>query len=278
MAIGIEGSPHPGHRAAPAATIFLLATVWCPVMAQRERDESRLSIGFAVGATTGNSLWRLSHQPLLDNGGILDTISLSRSMGASISGSFNVIWFPHSNLGLGGELMMLGGNFITQCSLRSAARTERNQEICTSVSRTPAASKAVSVSGGAFYRIRSQSFFSPYLSGRIGVAISQNSTLKVEAFPDGNYGGFRQIIVFSDPAPSNLSPVFMIGLGFTTGIASGYRLRWELRDHITGVEHPIGTTSGRPNETPVHDRRFVHRLSLQFGGEIMLDRNRGTRY
>jgi hypothetical protein len=253
-------------------------TVGSPLSAQRERDESRLSFGLTLGATTGTSLWQLQHQPLMDNGGVLDTINLARSIGASISAAFNVIWFPHANLGLGGELMMLGGSFNTQCSLLSATRTTRNQTICTSINRASTTSKAVSVSGGVFYRLRSRSFFSPYVNGRLGVAISQSSTLLVEAFPNGNYGGFSQIVVFSDPAPRHLTPVMMVGLGFTTGIIAGYRLRWEVRDHVTGFERATGTTSGRPNQSPEHYMVYQHRLSLQFGGEIMLDRRRGAQY
>ena len=245
---------------------------------QRERDESRLSFGVSVGATTGTSIWQLQNQPLLDNGGILDTINLSRSIGASISASVGVFWFPHTNLGLSGELMMLGGSFHTSCGLASSARTSRNQAICVSVNRIGTTSKAVSISGGIFYRIRSRSFFSPYATGRVGVAISQNSTIKVEAFPYGSYGGLRQVVLFSDPAPRHLTPVMMMGLGFTTGIVQGYRLRWEIRDHITGFDHVIGITGGRPNQTPDHALAYEHRLSLQFGGEIMLDRRRGTRY
>lgn len=262
-----------------AVTLAVIFPAFCTALSgQRERDESRLSVGFAVGATTGTSIWRLQGQPLLDNGGVLDTINLSRSIGASISASLGFFWFPHAHLGLSGELMMLGGSFDTQCSLLSAARTFRNQAICTSVNRISTTSKAVSVSGGVFYRIWSRRFFSPYISGRIGVAISQNSVVKVEAFPYGNYGGVNHAIVFSDPAPRHLTPVMMIGLGFTTGIISGYRLRWELRDHITGFDQVTGTTSGRPNQTPEHAMSYEHRLSLQFGGEIMLDRRRGTRY
>ena len=253
-------------------------SIGAPLIAQRERDESRLSVGLAVGATTGTGIWRLQDQPLMDNGGILDTISLARSIGPSISASVGVFWFPHANLGLSGEMMMLGGSFDTQCALRSLARTTRNQAICSSVNRISTTSKAVSISGGIFYRIRSRHFFSPYVSGRVGVAISQNSTVKVEAFPYGNYGGFNQIIVFSDPAPHHLTPVMMLGLGFTTGIAAGYRLRWEVRDHVTGFDQVTRTTSGRPNQTPEHGLSYEHRLSLQFGGEVMLDRRRGTRY
>ena len=258
--------------------VFLLTPCVCGVAAQRERDESRLSFGFAVGATTGTAIWRVQNQPLLDNGGILDTINLSRSIGASVSASVGMFWFPHSNLGVSGELMMLGGSFSTQCALMSAARTSRNQSICTTVNRASTTSKAVSVSGGVFYRIRSRSFFSPYVTGRLGIAISQNSSIKVEAFPYGNLAGLNQIIVFADPAPRHLTPVMMVGLGFTTGIVRGYRLRWELRDHVTGFDQVISTTSGRPNQTPDHALSYEHRFSLQFGGEVMLDRNRGTRY
>lgn len=257
---------------------IMVPAIGTALSAQRERDESRLSVGFAVGATTGTGLWRVRGQPLMDNGGVLDTINLSRSIGASISASLGVFWFPHANLGLSGELMMMGGSFDTQCSLLSIARTTRNQSICTSVNRISTTSKAVSVSGGVFYRIWSRRFFSPYVSGRIGVAISQNSVVKVEAFPFGNYGGYNQIIVYSDPDPRHLTPVLMMGVGFTTGLVSGYRLRWEFRDHIAGFDQVTGTTSGRPNQTPAHAMSYEHRLSLQFGAEIMLDRSRGTRY
>jgi hypothetical protein len=195
-----------------------------------------------------------------------------------VSASVGFFWFPHANLGLSGEIMMLGGSFHTQCGMVSASRTFRNQAICTSVNRIGTTSKAVSLSGGVFFRIHSRRFFSPYATGRLGVAVSQNSTVKVEAFPYGNYGGINQVFVFADPAPRHLTPVMMLGLGFTTGIVSGYRLRWELRDHITGFDAVTATTSGRPNLIPEHALAYEHRLSLQFGGEIMLDRRRGTRY
>ena len=260
------------------ALIGAAMTLTAPLSAQRERDESRLSFGLGLGATTGTNIWQLPGQPLMDNGGILDTISLARSIGASISASLSVIWFPHTNFGFSGEVMMLGGSFDTQCSLQSATRTPRNQAICTSVNRISTPSKSVSVSAGMYYRVRSRSFFSPYATGRMGVTVSQNSTLKVEAFPYGSFGSLNQVILFLDPAPRHLTPVLMFGLGFTTGVAQGYRLRWELRDHVTGFERPISTTSGRPNQTPEKDLHYEHRLSLLFGGEIMLDRRRGTRY
>lgn len=260
------------------ALVVMIPALCGNLVAQRESGESRISLGLAIGATTGTDIWRVQHQPLLDNGGILDTINLSRSIGASMSASINLFWFPHSNLGLSGELMLLGGSFNTSCGLLSSTRTARNQAICTNVNRASTASKAVSVSGGIFYRIRSRSSFSPYATGRLGIAISQNSAIKVEAFPNGNYGGFSQIIVFSDPAPRHMTPVMMVGLGFTSGIVSGYRLRWELRDHVTGFDQVVNATSGRLNQTPEHQVSYEHRLSLQFGGEIMLDQSRGAGY
>jgi hypothetical protein len=263
------------------ALAVLLPAIGGQVDAQRERgtSDTRISLGLAIGATTGTDIWRIQGQPLLDNGGVLDTINLTRSIGASMSASINLFWFPHRNLGLSGEMMMLGGSFNTSCGLVSAARTARNQAICTSVNRISATSKAVAVSGGVFFRIRDGSSFSPYATGRLGIAITQNSAIKVEAFPNGNYGGLNQIIVFSDPAPRHMTPVMMVGFGFTTGILSGYRLRWELRDHVTGFDQVMNaTSSGRLNQTPEHQVSYEHRLSLQFGGEIMLDRPRGTGY
>jgi hypothetical protein len=258
--------------------VFMLPSLGGPLDAQRERGESRISLGLAIGATTGTDIWRIQNQPLLDNGGVLDTINLTRSIGASMSASINLFWFPHRNLGLSGEMMMLGGSFNTSCGLVSSARTTRNQAICTSVNRISTTSKAVAVSGGVFFRIRNRSSFSPYATGRLGVAISQNSAIKVEAFPNGNYAGYSQIVVFSDPAPRHMTPVMMVGLGFTTGIISGYRLRWELRDHVTGFDQVLTATSGRLNQTPAHQVSYEHRLSLQFGGEILLDRPRGAGY
>lgn len=258
--------------------VILVPALTGNLSAQRERDESRLSFGLAVGATTGTGIWRIQYQPLMDNGGVLDTVSMSRSIGPSVSASVGLFWFPGANLGLSGEIMMLGGSFDTQCALLSIARTFRNQSICTSVNRISTTSKAVSVSGGFFYRIRSRHFLSPYATARLGVAISQNSSIKVEAFPYGNYGGLRQVIVFADPAPRHLTPVMMFGLGFTTGIVRGYRLRWEFRDHVTGFDQVTAATTGRPNQTPRRALGYEHRWSIQFGGEVMLDRRRGTRY
>ena len=259
------------------ALMVMAATLWAaPLLAQRERDASRLSFGLALGATTGSNIWRLPGQPLMDNGGVLDTVSLTRSIGASISASLHMVWCPHTNVELSGELMMLGGSYTTRCSFQSTTRTARNQAICGSLNQTSTTSKAVSVSGGVFYRVLSQRSFSPYASGRMGVAISQGSSVKVEAFPNGNFNNLNQIVVFSDPAPRHLTPVMMFGLGFTTGISTGYRLRWEVRDHLTGFNRVTGTTSGRPNLSPPHELQYRHRLSLLFGGEIMINRRRDT--
>jgi hypothetical protein len=83
--------------------------------------------------------------------------------------------------------------------------------------------------------------------------------------------------IYLDDGGTQFHPALGIGAGFTTQIARGYQMRWELRDNIIGVKTVTGATVLEGVEPPT-SMRFRHRVSLEVGFDVVLERKRGRRY
>jgi len=254
--------------------------VAAPLAAQATADQARLSLGIAAGVAAGTNLWTINGQEIFDGAFLVDTLRLTRRIrGRALSVVFHGTYFPGEHWGFTGEAMLLGLGLEDDCEITGASGSPRNTQICNSIQQHTSASSAVALSLGAMYRIWSRKVISPYLRTHVGFAISQNSTIQVDAeaiTSDPNEPTL--ITVYNDPGSRQLSPVVGFGIGFTAAVGHGYQLRWEARDNMVYIPRVTGTTSGAPNLEPPHDRAFRHVFSVTVGFDIVLERRRGRRY
>jgi hypothetical protein len=118
---------------------------------QATADQSRLSIGILVGASSGASAWNISGQPLVHNG-VTDTITLGRRLNGSITGALGVAFFPHAHWGFTGEIALIGGRYDASCAMTSQGGSVPNAEVCASINQSVTQSRSVSIDGGVLYR------------------------------------------------------------------------------------------------------------------------------
>ena len=256
--------------------ILLLVGSWLLLphlaRAQSTADQTRLSVGLAIGASTGTRVWNVSGQPLVHNG-ITDSLSLSRTLDGSITAALMVAYFPSRHWGFSGEIALLGGRYESRCFVTTVAGSVPNTEVCASIDQSFTQSSSVALDGGVLYRPWSRSRLSPYLSVRGGLVFGSKSSIETI----GTRGG-SLVVLYQDSHPGRVTPLAMLGAGVTTSAGPGYQFRWEVRDIIMGIEEVTGVTDGRPQREPEHRRRFRQRWTFLFGFEVVLERSRGHRY
>ena len=257
-------------RLTALVTVLVLPTT---VRGQVTADQPRLSVGFAIGASSGVSAWNISGQPVVDNGTAVDTLSLGRRLNGSITGAFTLTYFPHSHWGFSGEVALIGGRYDANCSLTTASGSQQNQEVCSSINQSASRSSSVALNGGVLYRLWGRSRLSPYLSARGGLLFGSNNSVQTTGTRAGAI-----VTLYHDPNPGKVTPLAMLGVGFTAPAGPGYQFRWEVRDIIMGIEEVTGVTDGRPQREPEHHMRYHHRWAFLFGFEVVLERSRGHRY
>ena len=256
--------------------ILLLLGTW-PLLPQRVQaqataDQTRLSVGLSIGASTGTAAWSVSGQPLVHNG-ITDSLSLGRRLDGSINAALMVAYFPARHWGFSGEIALIGGRYKSRCSVTTVAGSIPNAEVCASIDHSVTQSNSVALDGGVLYRPWSRSQLSPYFSARGGLLVGSKSSIETS----GTRGG-SLVVLYHDPSPGRVTPLAMLGVGMTTSAGPGYQFRWEVRDIIMGIEEVTGVTDGRPQREPEHRRRFRQRWTFLFGFEVVLERSRGHRY
>ena len=240
--------------------------------AQSTADRAKLSIGIALGASSGTTAWSISGQPIIDNNSNIDTMKVGRKLNGSISAALTLVYFPGAHWGFTGEITLIGGRYDASCTMTSASSSQ-NVEVCATINQAGIRSNNVALDAGVLYRILSQKRFSPYLSARGGLLLGSNSAVHTS----GSRGP-TIVTLYADPTPHRAVPVAMLSAGFTAGAGPGYQFRWEIRDVFMSVEEVTGVTDGRPNREPEHGLRFRQRWSFMFGFEVVLDRAHGRRY
>jgi hypothetical protein len=255
-------------------SIGVAATLTSPGLArgQATADQARLSVGLAVGASSGASAWHVSGQPIAANPTLIDTVSLSRRLDGSISAALTLTYFPHPHWGVSGEVALIGGRYNTRCVVATNG-SPTNTQVCNSINQSAKKSSIAALDVGGVYRPLSRSSISPYLSARIGLLVGSLNSVETV----GTVGGSLYIL-YHDDHPSGARVGSMLGAGVTAPAGPGYQFRWEVRDVIMGVDEVTGVTDGRPQGAPAHDVRYYHRFTFLFGFEVVLDRSRGHRY
>lgn len=268
-----------------SAGLLLLALVLAvrPAAAQATRDQARLVITVAPGYVFGSDLWNVPDQPLLDASGAVqmtDILSLSRSVRPTLGVSFSGTYFPGDHLGLMAEAFLLGLGYNDSCLQRTSSGSARNALVCEAIDGAEKAASAVAISAGAVYRIHSRRTISPYARGSLGLVLSTQSSIRLTPGIDDPLDGAAEEVlvpVYVDDKDTRLTPALSLGVGFTAALSPGYQLRWEFRDHITGIQVVDGASAVSGIE-PATSLEYRHLFGMIIGLDVVLERRRGRRY
>lgn len=252
------------------------------LQAQATRDQASLIINLFGGYAMGGALWRVPDQPVIDDNfgePLVDHYSISRRIRGNLIFGGRAIFFPGDNFGYFGEAFMLGLGYEDRCGIASPSGSQRNRDVCASINNNATPASAVQVTAGVMYRINANRLVSPYARLSVGGALSSRSPIAMTgSFPSAaSEGQLVDLDIYPADGSSQFHPAVGIGAGFTTQIARGYQMRWELRDNIIGIESVTGPTVLEGVDPPT-GMRFRHRLSIEVGFDVVLERKRGRRY
>ncbi len=267
------------HAPSPLLLLALAASPG-PLFGQATADQARLMFTVGVGMNSGGGvLWSVGRQPFITNGET-DTLALSRQFRRSLNVVFSGTYFPGPNLGFRGEAMLIGLGTKDACRIVAAGGSRETSELCGSLNQAERSATAASISVGLVYRAWSTSVVHPYLTAHGGVVISQQSFLKMtgEVVPDTNNPAVvADLTLYDDPDSDKLHPYLGLGGGVVAVIASGYQMRFELRDNYVRVPAVAGPTL-RQNLEPRRTTVGKHLLSFSVGFDVVLEKKRGRRY
>lgn len=243
---------------------------------QATGDQSRLVFTVSAGVVGGSQLWSSSPQAIQFISPA-DTFALDRRIRSTLTVGFGGVYFPGENLGLTVEGFLIGLGFEDSCRHLFSSGSGAVAEVCESIQGKKKAATSVILSGGTMFRLNSRKLFSPYGRISLGLALSNQSSLRTAGqFVNGS-GRIEDLFVYSDDHNSRVDPAIALGVGFTAAIAKGYNLRWEVRDNIVGVQRVTGTIP-IAGFVPPHERVLKHLFSMTVGFDVVLERRKGRRY
>lgn len=255
----------------------LLAALAVPRMtlAQRTGDQSRLIFTVSGGIVLGRDLWSVDAQPVQFTDPV-DTFALARRITSNLAIGFGGTYFPGEHLGIAVEGFLVGLGFEDGCRQVFSSGNVDVATACQSIQGATKSATSVFLSAGPVYRINSRSLLSPYVRANLGLVFSNQSSIRtIGRFlsPEGQV----DLIVYDDNHDSRVEPALGLGAGVTAAVASGYQLRWEVRDNIVGVQRVTSSTP-EARVVPPHERTFKHLFSMTLGFDVVLERRRGRRY
>lgn len=240
-------------------------------------DESRLVVGIHAGYIGGTDLWTIAQQPIPVGSGGSDLFRLHRTLRSNITFDGQLHYYRSPNFGLTGELTYLGLGTRDRCILLTTG-TVLHQLACAALDGYERSASAVSVAGGAIFRLNSRGDVQPYLRGSVGLALVPRSTTEVTAFfTDPNQVDERALPIYRKDGSRDAKLILSAGFGLATSPRHGYQFRFEAR--MTGVPLAVvsGPTDGISLEPPTANR-WVWIPTLTFGVDIVLEKRRGRRY
>jgi hypothetical protein len=247
-----------------------------PVSGQATGDQARLVFTVSVGAVGGSQLWTSSPQAI-QFVSPADTFALTRRIRSTLAAGFGGAYFPGENLGFTVEGFLIGLGFEDGCQQLFSSGSSEVAEVCESIQGKKKAATSVILSGGTILRFNSRKLFSPYGRVNLGLALSNQSSLRTSGQFVNSSGRLEDLFVYSDDHNSRVDPSLAIGAGFTAAVAKGYNIRWEIRDNIVGVQRVSGTIPVA-GFVPPHARVFKHLFSMTVGFDVVLERRKGRRY
>lgn len=260
-----------------ARAALLIAATLTPSTgwSQATKDQARLVFTVSGGFVGGRDLWSIDAQPVqfIDP---VDTLALGRRIRSTLGVGFAGSYFPGDNLGFGVEGFLVGLGFEDRCRVAFSSGSRDLISTCESIQGATKSATAVALTAGPIFRVNSRSLISPYARANIGLVFSNQSSIRTI----GRYltsEGFADLIVYDDDHDTRVEPAFAFGVGITAAVASGYQLRWEVRDNIVGVQR-VSQASPVARVVPPHDATFKHLFSMTIGFDVVLERRRGRRY
>jgi uncharacterized membrane protein YtjA (UPF0391 family) len=242
---------------------------------QATKDQARLIFTVSGGVIIGRHLWSIDAQPV-QFVTPADTLALGRRIRSSLALSFGGTYFPGDHFGLAVDGFLVGLGFEDSCRLTFSSGSGDLATACQSIQGATKSASAVALSAGPLFRLNSRSLISPYVRANLGVVFSNQSSIRtVGRFPTS--GGFSELVVYDDDHESRVEPMLGLGAGFTAAVASGYQLRWEVRDNIVGVQRVTSATT-EARVVPPHEVTYKHLFSMTIGFDVVLERRRGRRY
>jgi hypothetical protein len=269
----------PSHRIVPFLSLVLAGGG--TLAAQATADQARLVFSINVGFSPGGAAWTITGQPLFDSQFadpvLIDTVSITRRLSSAPTFGAKGIYFAGDHVGLMGEAQFIGLGFDDSCTRTVATLSSRNASVCGSVDNGETSGSAVLFGGGLVYRVNSRKTVSPYARAGIGLVLSSQSSVRtVGQFLNPN-GEPVQVEIFPDETETRLNAAASLALGFTAVVGRGYQIRWEVTDRVVGVRNVAGP-SVRDGEAPPTTVRYHHRLGIEIGFDVILERRRGRRY
>jgi hypothetical protein len=268
-------------KVAVAVAVACLATLWTPLAAQGTRDRPTLVFTVSGAYLDGIGLWAVPDQPVpdLSDTPVVDHFFLSRAVKRTIGAGFSGTYYPGKNLGFNAEAFLLGLGYDDTCRLVAPAQSAANAQRCSSIDQLERSAAAVATSVGIVYRVASDEFISPFVRVSAGFLVNNQSPLLVVGRADSPAEGAQaELIIYDDNNKgTRLRPAFGLGVGTTIAAGKGYQLRWEIRDHIVGIQRVTGVSEGR-GQVPPHETAYKHIFSLNVGLDVILERQRGRRY
>jgi hypothetical protein len=258
-----------------SAGVLGLGIALSAASAQATGDQAQLTLGIAIGAVGGTSLWSIGPQAVQFITPA-DTFALDRRIRSTLAVTFGGTYFTGDNLGFGAEAFLIGLGFEDNCRQVFSSGSGDVAAVCRSIQGNKKSATSVALSAGPILRFNGRKLISPYGRANLGLVISTHSPLRtIGSFPTDS--GPEDLVVYFDDRNSRLEPSLALGAGFTASVAKGYNLRWEIRDNITGVQRVTGTIP-IAGFTPPHKRVFKHLFSMSIGFDVVLERKRGRRY
>lgn len=252
------------------------AAVSQPASGQATGDQARLVFTVSAGAVGGSRLWSSSPQAV-QFVSPADTFGLTRRIRSTLAAGFGGAYFPGENLGFTVEGFLIGLGFEDGCQQLFSSGSSEVAEVCESIQGKKKAATSVILSGGTILRFNSRKLLSPYGRVNLGLALSNQSSLRTSGQFVNSSGRIEDLFVYSDDHNSRVDPSLAIGAGFTAAVAKGYNIRWEIRDNIVGVQRVSGTIP-IAGFVPPHERVFKHLFSMTVGFDVVLERRKGRRY
>jgi len=242
---------------------------------QATKDQARLVFTVSGGFVGGRDLWAIDAQPVqfIDP---IDTLALGRRIRSTIGIGFAGSYFPGDNLGFGAEGFLVGLGFEDRCRVAFSSGSTDLIQSCESIQGATKSATAVALTVGPIFRVNSRSLISPYARANIGLVFSNQSSIRTT----GRYltsEGFADLIVYDDDHDTRVEPAFGLSIGVTAAVASGYQLRWEVRDNIVGVQ-TVSQASPVARVVPPHGATFKHLFSMTIGFDVVLERRRGRSF
>lgn len=243
--------------------------------AQATADQARLIFTLSGGIVGGKKLWAVGAQPVQVTDPA-DILALERRVRSTLAVALGASYFPQDHFGFTAEGFLIGLGYEDNCRQVFSSGSAIVTAACQAIDASQRRATAVVVSGGPIFRFSSRKLLSPYVRFNAGLLFSNQSSVRMTGeFPSP--AGPVNLIIYSDDRESRVDPSFALGAGFTAAVASGYQLRWEIRDNLLPINRVTGPAA-IAGTMPPHGRQFKHIFSMTIGFDVVLERRKGRRY